>query len=159
MNNLCRNELNWWLEKVDEFNYKEIKPEIIEEQLITDASSFEWGAKLGDLEAKGDWNQRVSKVSKQSSNYRELLAILLALSAFKDELEGKCIQILTDNVTAAAQSVEEPQSSRLDLDKAGHTHTHTQSVVEPQSSRLNLSKAGHTHTHTQRRSHSLLDLT
>ena len=99
LNSLCRNELNWWLEKVDEFNYKEIKPEIIEEQLITDASSFAWGAKLGDLEAKGDWNQRVSG---QSSNYRELLAILLALSAFKDKLEGKCIQILTDNVTAAA---------------------------------------------------------
>ena len=99
LNSECVNELLWWIEAVDEWNYRVIKPEHVDVQLLTDASSFGWGAKLDEFEAKGDWN---SRVSCQSSNYRELLAILLAILAFKEKLKDKHVQILTDNVTASA---------------------------------------------------------
>ena len=40
----CTKELIWWLESVDSFNYKEIKPQVIEFQIEVDASSKGWGA-------------------------------------------------------------------------------------------------------------------
>jgi hypothetical protein len=94
-----RDELIWWLEAIDQFNFKEIKPQPVQVQLTTDASKTSWGAKLGVHEARGDWNNRVSC---QSSNYREILAIFLALLAFRKQLHGLHVQILTDNVTAMA---------------------------------------------------------
>ena len=99
LNSLCINELSWWLEAIDEWNCKLVKPQPIDIQLETDASHTGWGARIGHLEAKGDWNTRLAW---KSSNYRELLAILLALISFKTVIRGKCVQILTDNVTAMA---------------------------------------------------------
>ena len=97
---LSRNELNWWLESVETFNFKEIKHCQIDTQLKVDASGQCWGALLNSsLEAKGDWNRRVSC---QSSNYRELMAILLALETFKRQLKKKSVEILSDNATAGA---------------------------------------------------------
>ena len=95
----CIQELNWWLNSVDSFNYREVRPEIIDHQVEVDASSACWGAVFSGLEAKGDWNPRVSK---KSSNYRELLAILMALETFKNLLKGSTVEILSDNSTAGA---------------------------------------------------------
>ena len=99
LNDLCRNELLWWLNAIDDWNCKIIEPKNIDLQLETDASHTGWGARIGQLEAKGDWNTRLTW---KSSNYRELLAILLALISFKTVIRGKCVQVLTDNVTAMA---------------------------------------------------------
>jgi hypothetical protein len=99
LNEACREELQWWLDAIDDWNYKEIQIQNIDVQLETDASQSGWGAYLEGLCAKGDWNKRVSCMP---SNYRELLAILMALLAFKTLLQGKTVQILTDNVTSAA---------------------------------------------------------
>ena len=57
------------------------------------------GSTLGSVKAAGFWNRRVTY---QSSNYRELLAILLALYSYKDRIQNKCIQILSDNISAIA---------------------------------------------------------
>ena len=99
LNDNCVRELKWWLESVDSFNLKEIRPRPIDIQLEVDASKKCWGAVLGTQEAKGDWNNRVSK---QSSNYRELLAILMGLETFKGWLKNKTVEILSDNSTAGA---------------------------------------------------------
>lgn len=99
LNSNCIQELEWWLNAIDEWNFREVRPRPIDVQLETDASHLGWGARIGELEAKGDWNKRVAC---QSSNYRELLAILLALIAFKSVLKGLHVQILSDNVTAGA---------------------------------------------------------
>ena len=99
LNSHCVDELQWWLQAIDSWNFREIKSHPVDSQLVTDASHLGWGARLGKLEAKGDWNYRVSC---QSSNYRELLAILLAILAFRDQVTGRHIQILSDNVTALA---------------------------------------------------------
>ena len=84
---------------MDTFNHKEIRPRPIDLQLEVDASKQCWGAVLNHREAKGDWNRRVSR---QSSNYRELMAILMAIDTFKHILKNKTVEILSDNSTAGA---------------------------------------------------------
>ena len=95
----CTKELIWWLESVDSFNYKEIKPQVIEFQIEVDASSKGWGAVCCGHEAKGDWN---SRLSQKSSNHRELFAILMALETFRNFVRGSTVEILSDNSTAGA---------------------------------------------------------
>ena len=56
-------------------------------------------AVLYELEVKGDWNVQVSQ---ESSNYRELLAILLALETFKFHIQNLTVEVLSDNSTAGA---------------------------------------------------------
>lgn len=92
-------DLQWWLTAVDGWNCHQIRVQPVDIQIETDASSVAWGAVCGQHQAAGHWNARVSE---ESSNYRELLAILLAIQAFAPLLRGKHVQILTDNVTAAA---------------------------------------------------------
>jgi hypothetical protein len=95
----CENELRWWLNAAEEWNYYEVKPQTVDVQIVTDASHIAWGGKLGNLEAKGDWD---CYNSCQSSNYRELLAIFMTVHTFKDRLKDKHVQVLTDNVSAMA---------------------------------------------------------
>ncbi len=47
----------------------------------------------------GEWNKRVSV---QSSNYRELMAILMVITALRHDLGDKNIELLSDNITAIA---------------------------------------------------------
>lgn len=99
LNKKCIEELQWWLNSVDSFNFKEVKPVQIDFQIEVDASKKCWGAVLHELEAKGDWNVQVSQAS---SNYRELLAILLALETFKSHIQNLTVEVLSDNSTAGA---------------------------------------------------------
>lgn len=69
-------ELLWWLDASHHWNERELSHRPIECQLITDASYLEWGVVLKSQVGSDDWNLRVSKCS---TNYRELLAILMAL--------------------------------------------------------------------------------
>ena len=95
----CREDLAWWVEAVTFWNGRSICHRPIEAQVITDASHLAWGAVLGTKHAGGDWD---IATSRRSSNYRELLAILLALQSFQSDIRGKSIQIFSDNVTALA---------------------------------------------------------
>jgi len=92
-------EFSWWLDSVDTWNSREICPTSIQAQVITDASHLGWGAVCNKQVASGDWNKRISF---QSSNEREMMAILMALKAFASILSGKRVQILTDNISAMA---------------------------------------------------------
>ena len=49
--------------------------------------------------ASGDWNKRVSCVS---TNYRDMIAILLAIIPFRRILKSKSVQIMSDNITSIA---------------------------------------------------------
>lgn len=71
----------------------------IDGQLTTDASHIGWGATYNGKQAQGFWNVRVAR---QSSNYRELLTVLMALQSFKQTIVNKCIQVLSDNITTVA---------------------------------------------------------
>ena len=92
-------DLKWWVASLKSWNGRAVKPVQIDFQLTTDASSLGWGAKLQELQAQGVWNTRLAY---KHSNYRELMAILLALHSFLPHLRHRVVQVLTDNITAAA---------------------------------------------------------
>lgn len=101
LNTQARVELEWWLLYVDNWNQTPIIARPIDIQLTTDASHLGWGAVLETygMEASGQWN---SRMSHESSNYRELMAILMSLKSFEKKLAAKCVQIRSDNITAIA---------------------------------------------------------
>ena len=102
-------ELKWWLTYVEEWNTAPVIVRPTEIQLVTDASHIAWGATLGELQASGQWNVRMSH---QSSNVRELMGILMAIQAFRSQLRGKSVQILTDNISAMAYIVHQGGPNR-----------------------------------------------
>lgn len=98
-------DLRWWHTALTSWNGRTFKSgckDIV--QIATDASQEGWGAKvLGGQDSKskaqGFWD---SDMAQNSSNQRELTAVLLALMSFLERLKGKTVQILTDNICTAA---------------------------------------------------------
>lgn len=117
INQDVRKELEWWRQYVSEWNVCPVVIRPVQLQLVTDASHIAWGATLGRLKASGQWNRRLAH---QSSNYRELMAILLAMQTFQGILRDKSVQILTDNATALAYIVNKggPLKELTDIAKA-----------------------------------------
>ena len=66
---------------------------------FTDASAIGWGAHLQNRKASGHWNYQLFK---KTSNYRELMTVRLALLSFAPYIQGKCVQIVSDNITTVA---------------------------------------------------------
>lgn len=97
-----KSELRWWTDIAHLWNAYEVHPRIPDVQIVTDASHIGYGAVLLGSEGTtvcGEWNKRISV---KSSNFRELLAIQLAIQALKDKLRGRNIELFSDNVTAIA---------------------------------------------------------
>ena len=94
-------DLRWWYEALLSWNRRAAPRRVIQAQVVTDASLIGWGGVLTQtkLEARGLWTPCVSEMP---SNCREMLAILMTLISFHDHLQGKVVQILTDNVSAVA---------------------------------------------------------
>ena len=65
--------------------------------LMTDASLEGWGGVLLPHQVQGRWNARQKN---QSINWLELKAIHLSLLHFLPLLEGRCVSLRSDNVTA-----------------------------------------------------------
>ena len=89
-------DLQWWMEASSCWNGCPIQQSPVEIQMSTDASSLGWGAVAMGQEAQGVWNKNVSM---KSSNYRELLTVLLAMLSLIDIVKGKVLQVLSDNIT------------------------------------------------------------
>ena len=92
-----RDDLTWWYHALESWNGRPIKTKPVEAQLVPDASQTGWGAVLNGKQAAGYWDKQVAQMP---SNYRELLAILLAIKAFEHDLKCKTVQVLSDNVAA-----------------------------------------------------------
>jgi ribonuclease HI len=92
-------DLEWWLEALGNWNGRAIVHKTIDIQITTDASSWGWGTHMNGLKAQGFWNDRMSY---EHSNYRELMAVMMALQSFKDQLKGHNVQLLCDNITTIA---------------------------------------------------------
>ena len=109
-------DLTWWVASLDSWNGRLlVPPAACELQLSTDASGSGWGAVLSTPDcppACGFWDERVSG---ESSNYRELLAVYLALISFRAMLVGRSVEILSDNITTVAH-VNKFGSSNVRLD-------------------------------------------
>ena len=91
--------LQWFLDCMDSWNGALVKVRPVECQIFSDASDSGWGAVLNDREASGVWS---SELAHLSINYRELLAVLFALQTFSDQIIGRSVQVMCDNVTAVA---------------------------------------------------------
>ena len=66
-------------------------------ELMTDASEDGWAGVLLPNILWGDWPQ---EWKNQSMNWNELKAVHLALTLFHEELEGSCVMVLSDSMTA-----------------------------------------------------------
>ena len=89
-------EIKWWRDSVHSaYNFvQHSQPEIT---IFSDASPHGWGAVLGSTTSKGAWNP---SEALHHVNYLEMLAVLLALRAFKAHLVGKHVRVMLDNTTA-----------------------------------------------------------
>lgn len=95
----ARKDLRYWLERIDAWNGRLSIRKPVDIQAVSDASSTGWGFACLGLEAAGLWD---TWVSQQSSNVREMIAVLMGLLSFKAELTGKSVQIMSDNVSTVA---------------------------------------------------------
>jgi hypothetical protein len=95
-----KTDLEWWYAALRSWNGAKIHTGPINFQVETDASMTGWGARVRGTNqmAAGFWNDRVSRMP---SNYREMMAVVMALKSFHFP-PGKRIQVLTDNITTAA---------------------------------------------------------
>ena len=64
------------------------------------------------MEAQGYWDRQTAY---KHSNYRELCAVLMGVLTFKNQLAGKNVQVLSDNITTVA-FVNNRGGSTLELD-------------------------------------------
>lgn len=92
-------ELLFWSKNLETYNcrfMKEYSKSFV--ILCTDASSVAAGAVCELSGTQQYFHSNFSEVeSAQSSTWRELKAIQLALFSYKDSLSGKCVRILTDS--------------------------------------------------------------
>ncbi len=95
----CVSDLQWWISALQSWNGAAAPSRKIDLQVTSDASAVGWGGHCRDMDAQGHWTTRVAH---QSSNYRELLALLLTQLTFLDSLKNNSVQFLCDNVTAVA---------------------------------------------------------
>ena len=94
-------DLKWWLHALKGWNRAPLKSKQVEIQVETDASASGWGGLISNTNicAAGIWNNRVSYMH---SNFRELLAVLQTVRSLQTYLQGKEVQILSDNITTVA---------------------------------------------------------
>ena len=91
-----KKELLWWrncsMEDLSPISLVPFSPEIT---LTTDASLLGWGGFLSSGETfSGTWDNPDSHI-----NVLELEAVLLSVKKFLTHIEGKCLKILSDNMT------------------------------------------------------------
>ena len=121
-------DLRWWRTALHNWNGTPIVVRPIEAQVVTDASGVGWGAFYEDREASGLWD---CYVAQKPSNYRELMAIYLAIMSFAPYLKGKCVQILSDNVTSVAylNQLGGPSRELSDLTRSIWLYAHRHGIV------------------------------
>jgi hypothetical protein len=105
-------ELHWWVEEAWKWNGSPILEPTPSETLTTDASETGWGATWRDKTLQGWWSP---EEMGNSSNWRELKAIELALRTIAPQIKGKPLLIQTDNTTAMSNVRRQGGSSTLSL--------------------------------------------
>ena len=90
-------QLQWWLDSIDNWNGSPLTSDPVSFQLWTDSSSFGWGAVVDDQEASGVWPPAIAR---EHINFKELLTILYALLCFKDTIRNTKVRVFSDSVTA-----------------------------------------------------------
>lgn len=108
----------WWLDQFRQWNGVALIPGTPSLTLTTDASENAQGCTLrgGQLDLRSQFIVPAAQRGR-SSNWRELMAILLALQRFSDLLRGQTLLIRSDNTTALAcirnQGSREPELNSI----------------------------------------------
>ena len=110
-----KDDLTWWYHALESWNGRPIKTKPVEAQLVTDASQTGWGGVLNGKQAADYWDKQIARMP---SNYRELLAILLAIKAFEHDLKGKTVQVLSVAAVAYINHLGGPSPSLTALASA-----------------------------------------
>ena len=124
----CIKDLMWWRDALTLWNGAPLCKRAVEIQVETNALKTGWGGMTLSLEASGTWTK---EVSFQLSNYHELLAVLKTLQSFKTVLQGKVVQVLSDNITTVCyiNSLGGPNPLMTWLMKVIFTHVHENQMV------------------------------
>lgn len=99
LDNSSLTDLGWWKASLKSWNGCVIQNRTVDIQLITDASTVGWGGFIPGKEAQGLWTP---EVSFKNSNLREMVAVLYSMIAFRKDLRGKMVQVLSDNIATVA---------------------------------------------------------
>jgi hypothetical protein len=100
-----REEWKWWVNSIQSWpgsdpNRMNKRPDLI---ITTDASEWGWGAWLQiDQDTISTSGRFPDEVATQSSNFRELTGIIMAILAFNHLVKGKAVLIQSDNTTSIA---------------------------------------------------------
>lgn len=92
-------DFEWWVSAFETWNGCSVIPKTIDAQLTTDASRIGWGGTLEGKKAQGFWDK---SIGQSHSNIREMWAVLMALISFRDQVSGRTIQVVSDNISTVA---------------------------------------------------------
>eukprot|EP01113_Clastostelium_recurvatum_P021796 TRINITY_DN2587_c0_g2_i1.p2 TRINITY_DN2587_c0_g2~~TRINITY_DN2587_c0_g2_i1.p2 ORF type:complete len:510 (-),score=73.18 TRINITY_DN2587_c0_g2_i1:1021-2550(-) len=95
----ARENLLWWQDALKTWNGKTVLPLPPDTTFETDASEAGWGAVFEHTHLRGTWSPQEAR---QSSNYRELSAVLRSLIQLKERLRGKTVLLRSDNSSTVA---------------------------------------------------------
>ena len=91
-------DLHWWVASIPSaFNV--VRHSDYDLVLHTDASTTGWGGVMGDISTGGQWTPAESL---HHINYLEILAVLMTLKAFCENVKDKHVHVRIDNTTAVA---------------------------------------------------------
>ena len=108
-----RNEWSWWIQILPTWKGTDPRLHVRQPEMIltTDASEWGWGAWLTTHSTQPEETWEIThstfgrfppQVAVQSSNFRELTAIIMAMLSFKQTLHKKVILLRSDNSTSVA---------------------------------------------------------
>ena len=107
-----KKELRWWIRYLTRWNGKNIIDDGEECHIYTDASKSGWGASSSTDSNSGVWGQQERN---QSSNFRELKAVLLSLKENLATIKGKKVVVHSDNTTTISQINRQSSPRHLHL--------------------------------------------
>ena len=96
---LLDHHLRWWLDRKCTRAGMLLDIPDAQANLFTDASESGWGAHLDALQVSGQWSTRETLLH---INHLEMLAVRNALLAFKEQLTGMTVQLMSDNASVVS---------------------------------------------------------
>ena len=96
---LLDHHLRWWLDRKCTRAGMLLDIPDAQAHLFTDASESGWGAHLDTLQVSGQWSTRETLLH---INHLEMLAVRNALLAFRDQLTGMTVQLMSDNASVVS---------------------------------------------------------
>ncbi|XP_045182640.2 uncharacterized protein LOC123541290 [Mercenaria mercenaria] len=112
-----RQEITWWITKINDTNGKRIRPVNVSKRCRTDASFLGFGGidLETDIHTNGRWNNE--EVLNASINYLELLAIFYCLQALYEDCRDIHIEVQSDNTSAISYINKFGGMESIEMDK------------------------------------------